>query len=347
MCVGLRVFGASDQHLSRREDALQFGNERDGAALTLVNGFHTERLGHGFQRILGGDGGRVHGPTHAVFATLDSDLGTERRVGFKERGQGFLCFFRALGGRGTQRQTETSLRGHHIEGAFDRVRVEADHGHGRLGPQAGSQRTGAGELVAGNHTGILTHGGLVEVALQAADRLFGSHAGHSQIAVLVIHGGDKQGGQRIGIEDRATILAGVHWVFKTLDGHIHAGIAAKRGGQGGNIGRPVAGIGHDDDVGGKLVLVGFDERDEARRAHLLFAFDEHLDIDLEVIAEGLQRAGMDGNAAAIIGGTTAIEAAIDLSGHERVGVPFGRIRHGLHVMVCVQQHGGRIRVHDV
>ncbi len=34
-----------------------------------------------------------------------------------------LTVLRALGGRGTQRQTETSLRGNHIEGALDRVRV--------------------------------------------------------------------------------------------------------------------------------------------------------------------------------------------------------------------------------
>ena len=136
MGVGLRVFGTGDQHLSVGENALQFGDERNGAAFALVDGLNAESLGHGFQRVLGGHGSRVHGPAHAVFAAFDSDLGTERRVGFEECSQCFLRFFRALGGRGAQRQTEAGLRGDHVEGSLDRVGIEADHGHGRLGPQA-------------------------------------------------------------------------------------------------------------------------------------------------------------------------------------------------------------------
>ena len=42
--VGLRVFRPGHQHLRLREDALQFGDERDGTTLTLVDRFDAERL---------------------------------------------------------------------------------------------------------------------------------------------------------------------------------------------------------------------------------------------------------------------------------------------------------------
>ena len=42
MGVGLRVFGTGDQHLSVGENALQFGDERNGAAFALVDGLNAE-----------------------------------------------------------------------------------------------------------------------------------------------------------------------------------------------------------------------------------------------------------------------------------------------------------------
>lgn len=106
-------------------------------------------------------------------------------------------------------------------------------------------------------------------------------------------------------------------MLKALHGHVHTGVAAQRGGQRRNVRRPVAGIGHDNHVSGEFVAVSLDEGNEAWRAHLLFAFDEHFDIDVEVVAQGLQCTGMDGDTAAVIGGATAVEAAVNFGGHER------------------------------
>ena len=93
--------------------------------------------------------------------------------------------------------------------------------------------------------------------------------------------------------------------------------------------------------------MSLDEGNEAWRAHLLFAFDEHFDIDVEVVAQGLQCTGVDGDAAAVIGGATAVEAAVDFGGHERVGVPLGRVRNRLHVVMGIEQHGGGVRRNDM
>ena len=128
--------------------------------------------------------------------------------------------------------------------------------------------------------------------------------------------------------------------------HVKRGVAAQRRGQRGDVGGPVAGVGHDDHVGVEFVAVRLDERDEARRAHLLLAFDEHLDIDLELVAERLQRTGVDGDAAAVVGRATAEQAVADLRGHERLGLPHARVRNRLHVMVRIQQYGRGFRIHD-
>ena len=136
-------------------------------------------------------------------------------------------------------------------------------------------------------------------------------------------------------------------MLKALHGHVHTGVAAQRGGQRRNVRRPVAGIGHDNHVSGEFVAVSLDEGNEAWRAHLLFAFDEHFDIDVEVVAQSLQRTGVDGDAAAVIGGATAVKTAVDFGGHERVGVPLGRVRNRLHVVMGVEQHGGGVRRNDM
>ena len=78
--VGLGVFGARHEHLRMGEDALQLGDERDGAAFALVHRIDTKGL---TQRLLGVAGGlalRVHGPAHALIERRDMNFGTEGRM---------------------------------------------------------------------------------------------------------------------------------------------------------------------------------------------------------------------------------------------------------------------------
>ena len=135
-------------------------------------------------------------------------------------------------------------------------------------------------------------------------------------------------------------------MLQHFHGHIDVGVAAQGGGQARNVRRPVTGIGHDDHVGVEFITMILDERDEARRAHLLLAFDEDLDVHAKIVAQRLQRAGVNGNATAVVRGATAVQPAVDLGADERIGVPHAGIRHRLHVMMRVQQHGGRVRVDD-
>lgn len=58
--------------------------------------------------------------------------------------------------------------------------------------------------------------------------------------MFVIHGGDQHGRKRIRIQNRSTILAGVHRMLKGLDVHVDIGVATQRGGQRRDFGGPVA-----------------------------------------------------------------------------------------------------------
>ncbi len=81
-----------------------------------------------------------------------------------------------------------------------------------------------------------------------------------------------------------------------------------------------------------------DERDEAGAAHLLLAFDEHLDVHTQIVAQRFEGAVVDGDAAGVIARPAAVKTVTHLRAGEGVRVPFARIGHRLHVMMRVQQH---------
>ena len=228
------------------------------------------------------------------------------------------------------------------------MRVESDDRGTRLGPQAGSERTGAGEPVAGHEGRVGTHLVGVEILLQAANRLLREQTGDIELAVRVIHGRDEHGGERVRVENRPAVLSGVDGMVEDFHAHVKRGVAAQAGGQAGDVRGPVAGVRDDDDVGVEFVAVRFDEGDEAARAHFLFSFEEHFDIDVQVIAERMERARVDGDAAAVVAGAAPVKAVAHLGGGEGVvDTPVRRIRRGLHIVVRVQEHGGCIRVDDM
>ena len=108
------------------------------------------------------------------------------------------------------------------------------------------------------------------------------------IALLVEERGDQHRGNRDGIEQRATERTRVHRVVR--DSHIdgHDRVAAQRRGDGRLADLPVRRIRHNDDVGGKLILVRIEERGERRRTDLFLALNEHDDVHRQVLAKDRQ-----------------------------------------------------------
>ena len=135
-------------------------------------------------------------------------------------------------------------------------------------------------------------------------------------------------------------------MMQRLDVHVNIGIASQRRGERGDFSGPIARVGDDDHIGIEFVLMLLDEGNEAWRSHFLFAFDEDLDIDLQIVAERLQCAGMNGDSAAIIGRAASVQAGVDYRADEWVGVPYAGIGHRLHVVMRVQQHGWSVDIDD-
>ena len=96
MRVGLRILRSGNQDLGLRENTLQFWNERNRTAFTLVDRSHAKSLFHGFHGILGGFGIRIHGPAHAIIKLVDPHLGTERGMFDHECCKRLLGLFRTL-----------------------------------------------------------------------------------------------------------------------------------------------------------------------------------------------------------------------------------------------------------
>lgn len=126
--------------------------------------------------------------------------------------------------------------------------------------------------------------------------------------------------------------------------HIACGVAAQARGQRRHVRGPVARIGHDDHVGRELVTVLLDKRDKTGAAHLLLAFDEHLDVHTQIVAQRFEGTVVDGNAAGVIARPAAVEAVTHLRAGEGVRVPFVRVGHRLYIMMRVQQHGRRFGI---
>jgi hypothetical protein len=58
---------------------------------------------------------------------------------------------------------------------------------------------------------------------------------------------------------------------------------------------------------------------------------------------GAERREVGGDSGLVVGGAATVEPAVPLSGLERLGIPLRGIAFRLHVMVGVEQHGGRPR----
>src|SRR5207248_8568041 len=116
------------------------------------------------------------------------------------------------------------------------------------------------------------------------------------------------------------VLVGAEEVYLTVRQAAHAGA------DGGGVRGPHAGVGDDDGVAGQAVGVGADQGREVRRAGLLLAFDQELEVDGGGGAPGGGEVGADAEGveehlALVVGGAAGVEPAVDGPRLERVGVP--------------------------
>lgn len=127
------------------------------------------------------------------------------------------------------------------------------------------------------------------------------------------------------------------------------GEAPHPGAHGGCVLGPHAGVGDDHRVGGEPVGALLDEGAEVRRAGLLLALDQQLEVDGRSGTAGRGEVGADPECveehlALVVGGAPREEPVAAYDGLEGVGVPAVLAGGGLDVVVAVDQHGGGLGV---
>ena len=130
-------------------------------------------------------------------------------------------------------------------------------------------------------------------------------------------------------------------MVERLHAQAELGIAAQRDGESGGAGIPVAGVGHDDDVGAQGIRMIGEELGERQRACLLLTLEEERDAEVEVIAhdllEGTEGADVGHDARLVVGGAATVQAAAAHGRLERRRLPEGLVADRLHVVVRVEQ----------
>jgi len=138
----------------------------------------------------------------------------------------------------------------------------------------------------------------------------------------------------------------VERLAQALHLHVHLADAAEVIGERGVADVVVAGVGEHDEVRGHLRPVLLEEAAQVPRADLLLALDDELHVERERLGRPQVRA--DGghvghDPALVVGGAPAIETAAALGGLEGGREPLLRAAGGHHVVMAVEEHGGRAR----
>ena len=119
--------------------------------------------------------------------------------------------------------------------------------------------------------------------------------------------------------------------------------AAQADGEGRDLGAPVAGVGHDDRVGGREdVAIVVEEGVEGAGAELLLPLEEEDDAEVGVagdLGERADRGEVRRDAGLVIRGAATVEAVAAQGRLEGQRVPVGVVAGRLHVVVGVEQHG--------
>ena len=247
MGAGVGVFHTGDEDLCLREDVLQVGDERDGAAHAGLYGFQIPGGAHGVEGGLcavcidfGGEG-------HAGVDGGVADLCAVGCVGLDVLGERAVCVFGGVAGCEAGADACSGYDGEGVGGGCDTGDVHADNGDCRLGPQAGCNATGACQGYGVEDAGVAAEVclGVFEFGLGGAvQALDGYGAGG------VVQGGEELRHEGVCVEHGAAEHAGVNGVAADAYFDVAGCDAAQAGGECGYAGAPVAGVCDDDVVGG-------------------------------------------------------------------------------------------------
>jgi len=214
--------------------------------------------------------------------------------------------------------------------------VDAHDGDRRPGPQPCGQAAGADQVDAVEQAGV---GAQLLFGQVRPGGLGADQAGHRDVAVGVVQGGQQPAQGRHGVRHRPAVHPAVHCVVQGphLDGD--RGPAAERRGQRGEVDRPVGRVGQHDHVGAEPVAVGRQELRQGGRADLLLALDQHAHLDRQPVAVGQDGGQMQGDAGLVVGGAAGEEPPGPLDRLEGIGLPRRAVAHRLYVVMGVQQDG--------
>ncbi len=236
----------------------------------------------------------------------------------------------------------------------DGMAVDPDHGDGRAQPDLLEDRDVriAGDVDARTHPPRPPEPGFVERERGDAGAFGG--VGRFVVVPAAVEGGVavlvdqrrqhlREREHRIG--HRAAGHAAVHRTVERADPHVEIGETAQRVGEPGRADRPVAGVGEEQDVGPEGFDVRLEEGGQRRRADLLLALDEHLHVARQFAGgaqPGPDRGDVRDRARLVVGGAAAEQPAVVLAGFERIARPARHVPGRLHVVVRVEQDGGRV-----
>ena len=132
----------------------------------------------------------------------------------------------------------------------------------------------------------------------------------------------------------------MHGLLERLHFHVDDDDSAQRGGDGGQPGVEVAGVGEDDGVRLEHLAMLAQEVAEGAGAGLLLALDEDLDVDRQG-TRGLEPAvdggDVDEDARLVVGRAAAPQAPVLLGRLERLRLPLLLVAGGLDVVMGVEE----------
>ena len=329
-------------------------HEADGAARADHGRLLAEARLEGTARGLEGRPLGVGGPPRRGAFDCRGDLHAVGRLGGELLHDEAAGLARVHAGDGAEREPRAGRLDDLVGRAEERARLQRDHGERRPRPHALEQRelALAPQPHAGEHAGVLLELRLrqrqlpdARELLAAGARHLGVEAGHVQGAVRLAEVGDHGAEDLHGVGHGSTEAA-VQRLMEALHLHVHLADAAELIGERGVTDVVVAGVGEHDEVRGHLRPVLLEEAAQVPRADLLLALDDELHVERERLGRPQVRA--DGghvghDPALVVGGAPAVETAVALGGLEGGREPLLRAAGGHHVVMPVEEHGGRAR----
>lgn len=343
----------AEQGRGSLQDLLSSSDDGDAAASAVRHRIHSVNLLHGLgcrSVLLGAErGDEALAAVAELHLAGDALRGDCLEVLCEELGDllAVLIGDEAHRNLGVGLRSDDGLRALGIMSAPDAVDIEAGTDRGAL--QSGVTLLSADSVDADSGLELLlAEGNLAEhLAVLAAELLdIVVETLDSDVAVLVDERRNHIAESLDRVVDGSAVVTGVDIHLGSADGYLHIGHSAHAGADGGNILGLLGGIGDEYGVAGEFALVGLDPVAEARGTDLLLALEQELDVVAEflLLYEIFECLDVHETLALVVVRSAAPDGAVLDDGLVRVCLPQVERLCGLHVVVAVNQHGGKFRI---